>query len=520
MHFIDWIVLDIYFSILILIGLMAYRRVGNSADFFTAGGKLPWWLAGVSHHVSGYSGAVFVAYAGIAYTHGFTIYVWWACGVGLTTFLSALFIAPRWAKLRARIGIQSPTEYLLVRYNIETQQIIAWSGAIIKIFDVAGKLAAIAILLKIFTGAPLTVGIGLAGAVALVYTVIGGLWADVWNDFAQFGVQLLAGITMFVTIIWKLGDGFSGVFTMWDKLPESHSHLFNEPYTMKFALAMLVIDFFSYSGGTWHLATRFISSSSGREARKAGFLSSILYLVWPLVLMFPMFAAPLIFKNLPDPTLSYGMMAIKFLPAGLLGLVLASMFANTLSMVSSDANTISAVITRDIMPVVFRRVRNYSAGQMLKLARIITFLFTLLTVIIAMNATHFGGVFGLIISWFAALVGPIAIPMILGLLPQFKHCGSTAAIGSILGGLATFVILKFMPSLNLTLEVGGPILTSLIIYIGLGLLHLQKTPARVTDLLDSLARKENKPVKIANKITKPRTLSILDNKTSNLKNGN
>lgn len=474
MQLIDWIVLGLYFMLLILIGFIAYKRVSNSADFFTAGGKLPWWLAGVSHHVSGYSGAVFIAYAGIAYTHGLTIYIWWACGVAVTTFLAALFVAPLWAKLRIRSGIQSPTEYLSVRYNIPTQQVIAWSGSIIKIFDIGGKLAAIAILLNIFTGAPLIVGILLAGGVALIYTIVGGLWADVWNDFAQFFVQFLAGMTMFIMVLVQLGDGPAGVFTIWDRLPESHSQLFNHPYTMKFALAMLVINFFSYSGGTWHLATRFISSSSGKEARKAGILSSILYLLWPVVLMFPMFAAPLIFKNLEDPTLSYGMMAMKFLPAGLIGLVLASMFANTLSMISADSNTISAVITRDILPVVFKKVRSFTPKQNLMLARVVTFLFTFMTVIIAVNASHFGGVFGLIISWFAALVGTISIPMILGLLPAFRHSGSIAAMTSIIGGLLTFVLLKFTSNVDLAVEVGSPILTSLILFIGLGFLRIDK----------------------------------------------
>src|SRR5437763_8361184 len=43
-----------------------------------AGGKIPWWLGGISHHVSGHSGVVFVAYAEVAYQYGFTLYVWWA----------------------------------------------------------------------------------------------------------------------------------------------------------------------------------------------------------------------------------------------------------------------------------------------------------------------------------------------------------------------------------------------------------------------------------------------------------
>jgi SSS family solute:Na+ symporter len=486
MRIIDWLVLAIYFLLLVFIGIYAFRKVKNSADFFTAGGKLPWWLSGVSHHVSGYSGAVFVAYAGIAYTHGFSLYIWWACGVGLATMLAALWVAPRWANLRINTGIQSPTEYLVARYNLSTQQVIAWSGAIIKIFDVGGKLAAIAVLLNIFTGSSLTVGILLAGGVSLLYITIGGLWADVWNDFAQFVIQLMAGITMFVMILLKLGDGVSGIITLWEHLPDSNSHFFNSPYTPAFALGMLVINFFSYSGGTWNLSTRFISASSGSEARKAGVLSSILYFIWPLILLFPMFAAPVFFKELEDPTLSYGMMAMKFLPAGLLGLVLASMFANTLSMTASDSNTVSSVITRDILPVIFPKIRKFTPFKLLALARVTTFSFTLLTIVLALNFQYFGGVFGLIVSWFASLLGPIAIPMILGLIPAFNRSGSKAALVSIIGGLCAFVITKTVSGLSLAVEVATPLITSLILYILTGFLVKNGKSEQVVKLLKKI----------------------------------
>lgn len=489
MQLLDWLVLSLYFIMLISIGLWAYRRVKNSADFYTAGGKLPWWLSGISHHVSGYSGAVFVAYAGIAYTHGFTLYIWWAFTVSIATLLAAFYIAPKWARLRKFANIQSPTEYLLVRYNLPTQQLIAWSGSIIKVFDTGGKLAAIAVLLNVFSGTSITFGILLSGLVSLVYITIGGLWADVWNDFAQFVVQLVAGITMFVVIIMNMDDGFESVFTLWDKLPEGNSNFFNDPYTIAFAFTMLLINFFSYSGGTWNLATRFISSSSPKVAKKAGVLSSILYLTWPLILLFPMFAAPLFFDSLADPTLSYGMMARKFLPAGLLGLVLASMFANTLSMTSSDSNTISAVICRDILPRLFPKFQNLPQKQELRLARITTFCFTLATIIVGLNASRFGGVFGLIITWFAALLGPISIPMILGLLPAFKKSGSTAAIGSIVGGLGVFIILKMVEKKSLAFEMGAPILASLILYILIGYFSKKCVPPAVTKLHLNLSKK-------------------------------
>jgi Na+/proline symporter len=81
MHAFDWIVLSGYFLVMVGIGWWSRRRVHNAADFFTAGGKMPWWLAGISHHMSGYSAAVFVGYAALAYTTGFAVYVWWAVSI-------------------------------------------------------------------------------------------------------------------------------------------------------------------------------------------------------------------------------------------------------------------------------------------------------------------------------------------------------------------------------------------------------------------------------------------------------
>lgn len=483
---IDYIILVVYFLLLISVGVWAYRRVHNSADYFTAGGKLPWWLTGISHHVSGYSGAVFVAYAGVAYTHGFSLYVWWAGGIFISTIFAAYVVAPRWSRLRSRLGIQSPTEYLSVRYNLPTQQIMAWSGVIIKIFDVGAKWAAIAILLNVFTGIPLLAGILIAGSVSLIYGILGGLLADVLNDFAQFIIQLIAGFTLFVLILRELGDGLGGYITMWDRLPDSHSQMFNQPYTIGFFAAILIIDFFSYSGGTWHLATRFIASPSGNQAKKAALLSSFLYLLWPLILFFPLFAAPVFIKDLADPTQSYALIALKFLPTGLLGLVLASLFTNTLSMTSSDGNTISAVITRDILPNIFPELKMANSRKMLILARVSTFLFTSLTIIIAIYSDSFGGVFGLIITWFAALIGPISIPMILGLLPWFRKCNSTSAILSIIGGVITFIVLKIIDNPSLALNISGPVICSLVIYISTGLIGGKKAPEKVILLLDSI----------------------------------
>jgi SSS family solute:Na+ symporter len=472
MERVDYLVIGVFFLVLLGTGVWSYfRKVKDAGDFFVAGGKLPWWLAGISHHVSGYSGAVFVAYAALAYTYGISVYVWWALTIFSGLMIGSGFLAPKWVRLRITQGIQSPTEYLLKRYNLSTQQLIAWSGVLLKLFDIAAKWAAIGILLHGFTGLPLLAGILMAGGISLIYISLGGLWADVWNDLFQFVIQVAAGVTMFVVVVAHLG-GWGEILGVWDRLPAGHLDPFPKPYTPWFVLTFLALNFLSYNGATWNLATRFIAQPDERSVRKSARLSAILYLVWPLVLFFPMWCTPLFFPGLENPETVYSKLALEFLPAGLTGLVLASMFANTLTMTSSDANTITAVLNRDIIPFLFPRRENRIRN--LRVVRITSLTFLALTILIALNAESFGGVLGLLISWFAALMGPVCIPMMMGLLPAFRRMDHRAALLSIGAGFLTFVLVRFVFEVSLAAGIGLPLAVSFAVYCLTGLLTARK----------------------------------------------
>src|SRR5690606_22179409 len=133
----DLIVIILFFVLMLGIGLWSYFRNGSAEDYFVAGGNLPWWLSGISHHVSGYSGAVFVAYAGIPYTHAFSRYVWLVSTIGVTIIANAKIFPVYWVRLTERFQCQSPLEFLATRYNLLTQQIMAWSRVNLKLFDIA-----------------------------------------------------------------------------------------------------------------------------------------------------------------------------------------------------------------------------------------------------------------------------------------------------------------------------------------------------------------------------------------------
>lgn len=487
MQTIDYVVIALFFAVIAGIGLTALRKIRGSNDYFVAGGKIPWWLGGISHHVSGYSGVVFVGYAAIAYNHGFTLYVWWAGGIVLACIGGACWFAPRWSRLRAVRQIESPTEYLALRYNLATQQLMAWSGVLLKLFDVGAKWASIGALLHGFTGLPIATGIWISGGVSLLYITLGGLWADLYNDFAQFLVQITAGSVLFVAVVHQLG-GSGALLSVWDRLPAGHGQPFNGPYTPLFLVGIVVAAMLSYNGGTWNLAARYIGAPSAASARRSALLSGALYLVWPLILFFPMWAAPVLLPNLADPSQSYVLLTKQYLPAGLVGLVLAAMFAATMSMTTSDTNTISSVITRDILPILAPRFRAMDQRRSLRVARISTVLFMGVTLLIGVEAQRFGGILGLVISWFAALIVPASVPMLFGLLPAFRQANATAAIVSILGGFSAFAIVRAVPEATPAARLIAPSATSIVLFSGIAWLNRRRpVPPQVAELLAALS---------------------------------
>jgi SSS family solute:Na+ symporter len=183
----------------------------------------------------------------------------------------------------------------------------------------------------------------------------------------------------------------------------------------------------------------------------------------------------------------------NLLPNGLIGLVLAGLFAHTMAMTSSDANAVSAVAARDILPVMRRGRRALDPRSELFAGRLATFLFLALSMGLGVIADRFDGVMGLILLWFAALVGPIAVPMLLRLLPAFRQCGPAAAITSVGAGAFAFILVKFVfadaiagSAWATTLVVAAPVVASFLVFVCVGLVERSRDP-RAAELLSRLS---------------------------------
>jgi solute:Na+ symporter, SSS family len=274
---IDFTVITIYMLGVAFLGYIAKRMVKTPEDYFAGGKRVPWWIAAVSHHVSGYSAVLFVAHASQAYEWGLPMALL-VFSTPLAMAIGSVLWAPRWSRLK----ILTPVEYLERRFNVGIRQVFAWSGMAVKFVDEGIKLYSLSMIVSFCTGWQLEWVIVACGVVAVAYLAFGGLWATMLTDFMQFFVQYSITIAM-IPFVLAMAGGWSGI---WEVQPERFVP-FGGRITPAFLLVWLVVITLSYNGGTWGLAQRFYSIGKPREATKAALLSGSLSLVYPFVVFIP-----------------------------------------------------------------------------------------------------------------------------------------------------------------------------------------------------------------------------------------
>lgn len=406
----DQIVVIGYFALLALVGLYFWKRMRQASDFFTGGNQIPWWLAGVSFYMTSFSAFMFVAYSELAYRYGFVaVTLAWSSAVAM--FAGTLLLAAKWRRAR----LTSPVEFLERRYNKHIRQILAWSGIPLRVIDDGLKIYATGVFVSAGLGYDLKTSILISGVVMLLYTFMGGLWAVVVTDYLQFIILTLGVVVLFPLVFSRFdaaGDFIRGV-------PEGFWSPVGEPLPVIYVFAFYLLILVSYNGN-WALAQKFYCVRDEREARKTGYLATALMVIGPPLFILPAMAARVLLPELAEPPNSpqytYAALAVNYLPAGLMGLMIAAMFSATMSTLSGDYNVVASVITKDIYQRLFDREAR--ERRLLLVGRVATLVVGAMTTLIGVSlaASTQKGLFEMMVTLFGIFVGPMLIPMLLGLL--------------------------------------------------------------------------------------------------------
>ena len=440
MNILDYITI-ILFSIGVLITGVSFSKTGKDMkSFFSGGGNVPWGMSGLSLFMGFFSAGTFVVWGSIAYSYGMVSIII-QLTMAVAGYAVGTWIAPRWHRTHSLTA----AEYITGRLGVKTQKTYTYIFLAVSVFTTGSFLYPVAKIVEVTTGIPLTTAIFALGAFSMVYVALGGLRGVVVTDVLQF-VILFAAVVIAVPLAF---DKIGGVGTFFEKFPEGFFELFEGEYTPGFVIAFAIYNMF-FLGGNWAYVQRYTSVKTERDSRKTGWLFGVLYTISPILWML----IPMIYR-VYNPSLSglenegaYLLMCKEAMTDGLRGLMLGGMIFATASSLNATLNISAGVVTNDI----FKRMRpDASEKTLMNVARISTWGFGIMAIIIALLIRSMGGIVNVVIS-VAALTGvPVYLPVIWSLFS--KRQTARTILSATFISLTINLIFKFVtPHFGLALD--------------------------------------------------------------------
>ncbi|MDE0767532.1 MAG: hypothetical protein OSB19_04010 [Opitutaceae bacterium] len=451
----DYSLILLYFAIIIWVGVYSAKKNKGTDDFFKAGGQVPWFVAGISNWVSGFSAFMFVAAAGYTYKNGtgaillFTSSGWAFIG-------GYYYFAPMWRRAR----IQAPLEFLTRRYSPSTTYFFTVCSIPIQIVGMAQGLYILGIFISAAVGLDLETflvfGIEMSGVqmtmlvvgvVMIVYSVIGGLWGAVLSDAVQGVVIFVVSLLILPISLHYLGnDGgmFGGIKRLLDELPREYLIPHGDPANPIFLISFIFHTFLGYNVA-WHLVQRYNSVPTERDAKKMAMLCAWLGLLGPLLWILPVMVAKVIFPNIAElwPNLeapeeaSFISLAMLLLPHGMIGFVVAAVLSATLGHANDAFNWLSAAITKDVYVPMRHKLGLPQASDHheMRAAQVTMLCVGVAGVVSAFFISTLGGAFEFNLKYFSMVATTLLMPVFLGLI--YRKTPWWSGIACVIASIAT-----------------------------------------------------------------------------------
>jgi solute:Na+ symporter, SSS family len=435
---IDYIIVFVFLVVMFYMGIVFYKWVGSSDDFYLAGRQLtPFILAAViaATNVNLYS---FVGQAGIAYKEGIPI-IWQTWTGNMALVLSGLFVIPIFRRLR----IRTIPEFLEKRYSKGVRTFVAilwifrlsfWLGVVLYTAVIAAQ--------TISGYDSFTAWVLIFSVVVVLYTILGGMWSVAFTDVIQFVLMLGSSLILLPLVMSAVG-WWPGLT---EKLPEGALTLVKNTgtYDWKFIIAIFLLGI-EWACVDQGLLQRAFGSENTRSAAKGLVLAGIITTPFALLWILPGLAARIIFPDLANADSAVPLLITSLIPNIVLGLVVVGLLSSQLSTISGNLNGVATIFASDVYENVINR--KASDKDILKIARLITLIVGIGMILFAYLVPILGGAVNAYLTIIAIMDMPLfVIAVIYGLL--WKRVNWQGAVAGYIAGAISGIIGQFIYDLN------------------------------------------------------------------------
>jgi solute:Na+ symporter, SSS family len=489
---IDWLIMLVYFTFVLGIGIALKRYMRTSNDFFLAGRSIPAWVCGLAFISANLGAQEVIGMGASGAKYGIiTSHFYWIGAIPAMIFVG-IFMMPFYYGSKAR----SVPEYLRLRFDEKTRAVNAISFAIMTVFSSGISMYAMALLIQslgllhgiIPDAWVFHVSILLSAIIVLVYIFLGGLTSAIYNEVLQFFL-IVAGFTPLVWIGLRNVGGWQGIK---HTLPAAMTHSWrgmahastNTLGVEWFGLAMglgFVLSF-GYWCTDFLVIQRAMAADSEASARRVPLIAAIPKMFFPFLVILPGLIAvsvtshiapspgatiastsasvPLVVDRphgiIPQKTdpitgnpvvdsqgqpvynydLAIPVMLLRFFPTGILGLGLTALLASFMSGMAGNVTAFNTVWTYDIYQAYINK--RASDSHYLWMGRMATIFGIALSIGAAYAATNFNNIMDALQLVFSFVNAPLFATFLLGMFWK-RTTGHGAFLGLISGTLAALL---------------------------------------------------------------------------------
>jgi SSS family transporter len=449
---IDVVIVVLYVLGTLALGTWFSRRQKSTKTYFVGDRNVAWWLVLISIVATETSTVTFLSVPGVAFNRegGNLTFLQLSFGYVIGRVLIAWFLLPQYL----RGDLLSAYQLLRQRFNPAVQRTASAIFLATRVVADGLRLFLAALLLHQFTGWDEPMSVLVIGAVTVVYTYLGGMEAVIWTDLIQFAVYIAGAVIAGFCMLQQIAGGGeefvtvgreAGKFTLFNFTTD-----LTVPYTFWAGLLGGACFTMASHGADQMMVQRYLCSRSLSEARAALTLSGFVVLLQ--FLLFLLLGVGLFVSwqqgilTLDEGTRNdevFGLFIVRFLPHGVIGVLIAAVLASSMSSLSSSLNSAAGAFVADF----YRPLRpGRDEGHYLLVSRGMTLFWGLTRVavaVIALGMARDRSVVDQVLKVAGFTTGIILGLFLLGSLPRPVR-SRAALLGMVAGFVLVFLV--WLPS--------------------------------------------------------------------------
>lgn len=355
LKWLDWIVIVVYLSSMLGIGLYFYLREKrqSTAEFFVGGRTIPFWAAGISLYAANTSSISYIAIPAKAFETN-----WQYMTNNLIAVLGLMFVAVWIVPLLRRLDLMSVFSYLETRFHPAIRML---ASGLFMLTQLGSRMSVILYLpslaIATITGIDVVWSILLMGGFTIVYTAMGGMKAVIWTDVVQLIVKMGGALFAIGFMVWALDGGVAEFVRT--AAAENKTRLLDFSFDLTKATVwgfvfLVLFDVVLTFPKDQVLMQRTLSTSSAKNAGRSIWAFAAIMIPGGFVFYGIGTALFVYYKANPErmnPLLSidatFPLFIAAELPMGVTGLIIAGIFAAAMATLSSIMNSVATLASVD-----------------------------------------------------------------------------------------------------------------------------------------------------------------------------